>query len=505
MQLTKLHSHADPFIHIVQFLCLAALLACIGCSRVGSYDLYLNDELKLLPKDKLALIEAECGRYPLLGYEVNRENWPLVYIEEIDGIDLKSRIKDLIEKDKPDLFYGPYSILIYVNPGHNTLVYPGMIQGRREIISTHYLPEGHRRGDYVVVKGGWEEHGIRVAGGPKINSKRYVKTEAGKTYRLSFSRQDVDYDILFDIKFEQTKVSEKARRTRIAELLNNAETSDSKAALKALYEALKLDPKNSTALKLKEKVQGDLVITNSIGMKLVYIPDGNFIMGTPELEAWGTHTGVYTTPIHEVKISKGFWLGQTEVTQGQYEAVMGTNPSYFKGINNPVEQVSWNDAMEFCKRLSEKEGKTYTLPTEAQWEYACRAGTETRFYFGDQIRYGLIYTDKWGVTDSFWHNENSGNSTHPVVQKKSSAWGLYDMYGNVCEWCLDWYDKDYYSVSPEVDPQGPSSGQHRVLRGGSYKISSMFAVPKFGSWVRDEDAPDHQDNSIGFRVVVIDF
>jgi formylglycine-generating enzyme required for sulfatase activity len=203
----------------------------------------------------------------------------------------------------------------------------------------------------------------------------------------------------------------------------------------------------------KENAALETAITNSIGMKFVLISAGEFQMGSPANEAG---RGSDETQ-HKVKITKPFYLQTTEVTQAQWKAVMGNNPSGFKGDDLPVERVSSDDAQEFIKRLSTKEGLKYRLPTEAEWEYACRAGSTTGFCFGD---------DESKLGEYAWYYENSDNKTHPVSQKKPNAWGLYDMHGNVWEWCYDWYDS--YRNSPAEDPQGPASGQNRVLRGGSW-------------------------------------
>jgi formylglycine-generating enzyme required for sulfatase activity len=150
-----------------------------------------------------------------------------------------------------------------------------------------------------------------------------------------------------------------------------------------------------------------------------------------------------------------------EVTQQQYEKVMGTNPSTTKGPQNPVEKVSWNDAVEFCRKLSalpaeKSAGYVYRLPTEAEWEYACRAGTQTAYSFGDS---------ESELGDYAWYDKNAGGTTHPVGSKKPNAWGLYDMHGNVFEWCQDWYGS--YPSGSVTDPTGESSGSHRVVRGGA--------------------------------------
>lgn len=188
-------------------------------------------------------------------------------------------------------------------------------------------------------------------------------------------------------------------------------------------------------------------------MDLVLIPAGKFTMGSPENEA-GRRAD--EGPQREVTISKAFYIGACEVTQEQYQAVIGKNPSRYSGAKNPVDQVSWDDSVEFCKKLSARTGKSVRLPTEAQWEYACRAGTKTRFSFGD-VDADL---DAYG-----WNGRASGGVSHPVAQKKPNAWGLYDMHGNLEEWCSDWY-ADSYANAGNRDPQGPDSGTTRVLRGG---------------------------------------
>jgi len=172
----------------------------------------------------------------------------------------------------------------------------------------------------------------------------------------------------------------------------------------------------------------------------------------------------------------------------QYERAMGENPSGFTGDpQRPVDQVSWENAIEFCKRLSQQEGKTYRLPTEAEWEYACRAGSGTRFCFGD---------DELGLGDYAWYDSNSANTAHPAGQDKANKWGFCDMHGNVFEWCADWYDESYYATSPPVDPCGPSSGVSRVLRGGSWSGNPRSTR----SAIRGRGTPRAYWYDIGFRV-----
>jgi formylglycine-generating enzyme required for sulfatase activity len=236
-------------------------------------------------------------------------------------------------------------------------------------------------------------------------------------------------------------------------------------------------------------------ITNSIGLKLVLVPKGTFMMGSPESDLNRQKNETQ----HEVTISKGYYLGVYEVTQAQYEKVMGKNPSRFQGakVGNenadlPVENVSWDDAVEFCKKLSDlpeekKAGRLYRLPTEAEWEYACRAGSKTAYSFDDEE--GLL--PEYG-----WFKRNSSNRTHTVGLLESNAWGLYDMHGNVWEWCSDWYGE--YPKGAVSDPTGPCEGSFRVYRGGSW--GSVAADCRSAS--RRWNAPSLRNGGLGFRVAL---
>ena len=209
---------------------------------------------------------------------------------------------------------------------------------------------------------------------------------------------------------------------------------------------------------------GDPVV-NSVGMLLVPIPAGTFMMGTPETEKLGFDNEHQ----HQVTISNAFYMQTTEVTQGQWKAAMGTEPWKSsdrdkEGANYPATCVSWEDAVAYCEKLSAKEGKTYRLPTEAQWEYACRAGTKTIWSFGN---------DENQLGEYAWYRENTRaigeGYAHQVGQKKPNAFGLYDMHGNVWEWCHDYYGEGYYKPSPATDPQGPAWGVWHLFRGGSWQ------------------------------------
>jgi len=249
-------------------------------------------------------------------------------------------------------------------------------------------------------------------------------------------------------------------------------------------------PDSATVKKHMTRAQlalGDPAVT-SIGMMLVPIPAGEFRMGSPDSDG---HARGHEKAQHGVKITRPFYLGVLEVTQQQYEKLMGKHECLFPGAKSPVDNVNWTDAVTFCRRLSElpKEkalDHVYRLPTEAEWAYACRAGTSTIFSFGDS---------ESQVGEYAWFKKNSGQTTHPVGQKKPNPWGLYDMHGNVWEWCQDWYGGQYSSDSV-TDPKGPRSGKRRVLRGGAYARRLSF----IRSASRYSEVPAVRSGYNGFRI-----
>jgi formylglycine-generating enzyme required for sulfatase activity len=257
---------------------------------------------------------------------------------------------------------------------------------------------------------------------------------------------------------------------------------------------------------------------NSIGMQFALIPAGEFQMGSPQSETnWEDDESQ-----HRVRITKPFYLGEYEVTQAEYEKVMGTNPSYFQNsesvTNNavigmdtrrfPVEEVRWDDAVEFCRKLSaipaeRREGRVYRLPTEAEWEYACRAGTTTPFHFGSELN-GTEANCGGGIsygttTQGLYLTQGPcPKRTTAVGSYAPNAFGLYDMHGNVWEWCHDWYDWDYYQGSPTDDPQGPPTASYRVIRGGGWNNFARFCRAA----IRSGSAPSNQRSDLGFRVAL---
>lgn len=223
------------------------------------------------------------------------------------------------------------------------------------------------------------------------------------------------------------------------------------------------------------------IITNSAGMRMAPVPAGQFTMGSPADEA-GRFSDERRHPVH---LTKAFLIGVTEVTQREWKTVMGDfNPSRVKGDDLPVTGVKWADAVQFCNKLSEREGKRYRLPAEAEWEWACRAGAEGSFAGGT-------------ADEVAWHSGNSGDAPHSVATRKPNAWGLHDMQGNVMEWCSDWY-QERQERSLATDPKGPPEGSAAVLRGGSFRHRARAARCA----ARHSLAPSYQLQHVGFRVVM---
>jgi formylglycine-generating enzyme required for sulfatase activity len=241
-----------------------------------------------------------------------------------------------------------------------------------------------------------------------------------------------------------------------------------------------------------------VMLPGGVKLEMVYIRPGTFMMGSPTSEKGRGNDERQ----HRVTISKPFYLGKYEVTQEQYVALMGNNPSRWKGKQLPVEQVTWHDAVAFCKRLTEQErkagrlpaGYAYQLPTEAQWEYACRAGTTTPFavsFTTSNTNYDTV------MRRVGWFNGNSGGQTHPVGKKTANPWGLYDMHGNVLEWCADRYGT--YLAGSVPDPTGASAGSHRIYRGGGWHSAPRVCR----SAQRDSFLePSSRWHGLGFRVAL---
>jgi formylglycine-generating enzyme required for sulfatase activity len=237
-----------------------------------------------------------------------------------------------------------------------------------------------------------------------------------------------------------------------------------------------------------EKIDGQNWVVPAVGAEIIWVSPGTFQMG---------EQNGYTSerPVHSVQIARGFHLGRYEVTQDEYKAIMGVNPSFYRGPRNPVEMVTWDNAMEFCSMLTARErtsgrvpeGRVYRLPTEAEWEYAARGGAATR---------GFTYSGSADAYEVAWCRLNSNNTPHAVGQKSPNELGLYDMSGNVAEWCFDRFDAAFYSRSPGVDPVNTQGGQSRVVRGGGWSDERGHTR----SACRGALEPYRAERNLGFRI-----
>ncbi|MDY6297051.1 MAG: formylglycine-generating enzyme family protein [Alloprevotella sp.] len=232
------------------------------------------------------------------------------------------------------------------------------------------------------------------------------------------------------------------------------------------------------------KFQNQTITVGGVSFKMIAVEGGTFLMGSPESD---TEAYDDEKPQHEVTLSN-YYIGETEVTQELWETVMDSNPSSIVGPKLPVEKVSWDDCQTFIGKLNEKTGKTFRLPTEAEWEYAARGGKKSK---------GYTYSGSNTIGNVAWYSDNSGETTHDVGTKQANELGIYDMTGNVREWCQDWYGETYYEKSSTTDPQGPASGTSRVLRGGSWDIIAQSCRVAY----RGIFFPDLGLNNIGLRLV----
>ena len=219
---------------------------------------------------------------------------------------------------------------------------------------------------------------------------------------------------------------------------------------------------------------------------MVYVQGGTFTMGATSEQVEDADSD--EKPAHSVTLD-GYYIGKYEVTQKLWKAVMGNNPSYFKGDDLPVENVSWNDVQEFLRKLNAMTGKRYRLPTEAEWEFAARGGNSSR---------GYKYSGSNSIGNVAWYDGNSGSRTHAAGTKSPNELGIYDMSGNVREWCQDWYSSSYYVSSPRNNPRGPNSGSSRVGRGSSWFNNARYCRVSN----RNNNTPDYRNINLGFRLAL---
>ena len=219
-----------------------------------------------------------------------------------------------------------------------------------------------------------------------------------------------------------------------------------------------------------------------VTFKMVRVEGGTFTMGATSEQ--GSDADSDESPAHRVTLPT-YYIGETEVTQALWQAVMGNNPSHFKGYNLPVEQVSWEDCQNFIRKLNSMTKQNFRLPTEAEWEFAARGGNKSQ---------GCKYSGNHAIDKVAWYTNNSGSKTHPVKTKTANELGVYDMSGNVWEWCQDWYGR----FSPQTNPKGPSSGSYRVFRGGSWNYFAKYCRVS----IRSNSTPDYRYYNLGFRLAL---
>ena len=338
----------------------------------------------------------------------------------------------------------------------------------------------------------------------------YSQTIYSQTKSLTLGQVKNSLTVSRDKKKESAITAKKVRQVGVTFALTREIEAELRRA-GATDELIKAIRQNSPPLatsKITSTVSGK-GMKNSIGMEFVNIPAGEFMMGSSDAEVdeafyeckkfvaeCQRESFTREMPKHKVTIKESFWMGKFEITQGQWQAVMGTNPSYFEdcGANCPVEQVSWDDIQIFLKRLNSRDTQfEYRLPTEAEWEYAARAGTTTAFSFGDSLN-----STQANFDGNYPYASTKGKYIHKTVKVGSyqpNAFGLYDMHGNVWEWCQDWYGK--YSSESVTDPTGESSGSYRVIRGGSWN----FGAVRLRSAYRFFNSPSYRYAAFGFRVV----
>jgi formylglycine-generating enzyme required for sulfatase activity len=334
--------------------------------------------------------------------------------------------------------------------------------------------------EYAVEKASALKGSSRVTITSRLKKKIRTSEKTGSNYFANRVKTLLDQAVYFNFKDDAASAVDYASRARQA-----IETSFFKTE-KAIEDYNKI-AKVTGAKRLEKKIvklrrKLAVIRTGQMkkigGIEFISIKGGCYNMGSNEQND--------EKPVHRVCVDS-FWMGKYEVTQEQYKAVTGTNPSKLKGSNKPVEMVSWKDAMGFLESFNSMYGANTRLPYEAEWEYAARAGTNTKYYWGNSVNGAYA-----------WYSENSGGQTHPVGQKNPNSWGLYDMSGNVFEWCMDWYAKNYYRNSPVRNPNGSMSGEYLVIRGGSWLTDDN----NLRSADRSAGKQAGRGNYVGFRVIL---
>ena len=400
-------------------------------NETWAYMTHGSQQMKVLTKDYLPIM-VDFSNYGISQVEKNK-TYVLVLTKPASG-------SESVMQQKQSL------IIRYTPSTATVLVDNKMVRGNNGVAKT-ILPVGQH--SYIVACDGYESEEGMVK----------LKASAPSNLQITLIRESVGAGIVNQQQSENQQLS----NTYVASSSNNSSGSPSVAS-------------GSNAISIPVK--------DGISIEMVKVEAGTFMMGaTPEMEKPNSDE----KPLHQVTLINDYYMGKYEVTQALWEAVMGSNPSYFKGDNLPVEKVSWNDCQEFISKLNSLTGRKFRLPTEAEWEYAARGGKKSR---------GYQYSGNSNITDVAWYDGNSGSKTHPVGTKQANELGIYDMSGNVHEWCSDWYGS--YSSSSQTNPTGADSGSFRVFRGGGWGIYARGCRLSY----RYIFTPDDRRSYLGLRLAL---
>ena len=400
-------------------------------NETWAYMTHGSQQMKVLTKDYLPIM-VDFSNYGISQVEKNKT---YVLVLNKPGGSAES----VIQQNQ--------SLIIRYTPSTATvLVDNKMVRGNNGVAKTT-LPVGQH--SFVVFCDGYESEEGTVK----------LKASAPSNLQITLIKESVGAGIVN----QQQSENQQSSNTYVASSSNNSSGSPSVAS-------------GSNAISIPVK--------NGISIEMVKVEAGTFMMGaTSEMQ----DPYRWEKPVHQVTLTNDYYMGKYEVTQALWEAVMGSNPSYFKGDNLPVETVSWNDCQEFISKLNSMTGRKFRLPTEAEWEYAARGGKKSRSY---------QYSGSSNISDVAWYDGNSGSKTHPVGTKQANELGIYDMTGNVWEWCQDWYGS--YSSSSQTNPTGAVSGAHRVYRGGSWD----FYAGRCRLSYRRYGTPDYRNSILGLRLAL---
>ena len=400
-------------------------------NETWAYMTHGSQQMKVLTKDYLPIM-VDFSNYGISQVEKNK-TYVLVLTKPASG-------SESVMQQKQSL------IIRYTPSTATVLVDNKMVRGNNGVAKT-ILPVGQH--SYIVACDGYESEEGMVK----------LKASAPSNLQITLIRESVGAGIVN----QQQSENQQSSNTYVVSSSNNSSGSPSVAS-------------GSNAISIPVK--------DGISIEMVKVEAGTFMMGaTPEMEKPNSDE----KPLHQVTLTNDYYMGKYEVPQALWEAVMGSNPSAYKGDNLPVEMVSWNDCQEFISKLNSLTGRKFRLPTEAEWEYAARGGKKSR---------GYQYSGNSNITDVAWYDGNSGSKTHPVGTKQANELGIYDMSGNVYEWCSDWYGS--YSSSSQTNPTGADSGSFRVFRGGGWGIYARGCRLSY----RYIFTPDDRRSYLGLRLAL---